>query len=116
MVSSFGGVWHTVATVLHLCICVLLVLIVLLQQGKGADAGATFGGGSNTVFGAGGADTVLTKVTTVLAFLFMATSFTLAIQGNWAAASGGGRLFRDAPVKSETTSPQTALPQEGQPA
>jgi len=55
------------------------VLLVLLQQGKGADAGATFGGGSNTLFGAGGADTFLTKATTVLAFLFMSTSFALAL-------------------------------------
>ena len=70
---------YTAISVLHVCICVLLVLLVLLQQGKGADAGATFGGGSNTLFGAGGADTFLTKATTILAFLFMSTSFALAL-------------------------------------
>jgi len=52
---------------------------VLLQQGKGAVAGATFGGGnSNTMFGASGADTLLTKVTTTLALGFMLTSIVLA--------------------------------------
>lgn len=91
---------YTAISVLHVCICLFLVLLVLLQQGKGADAGATFGGGSNTLFGAGGADTFLTKATTILAFLFMSTSFALALN---AMPSGEGktssRLFQNAPAE-----------------
>lgn len=65
-------------TVIHVFICCFLILIVLLQQGRGADAGATFGGGGQTFFGASGADTLLTKVTTFTAILFMCTSIMLA--------------------------------------
>lgn len=63
---------------IHILICLSLVGIVLLQQGKGADTGAVFGGGSNTLFGASGADTLLTKITTLLAVGFFATSIFLA--------------------------------------
>lgn len=69
----------TLVTVIHcFFVCPMLIIIVLLQQGKGADMGATFGGGSNTVFGASGADNLLTRVTTVLAVVFMCTSLYLA--------------------------------------
>lgn len=62
---------------IHLLLCVVLIGLVLLQQGKGASMGAAFGGNSNTVFGAAGAGTVLTKVTTIIAICFMATSIFL---------------------------------------
>lgn len=68
----------TLITVLHIFVSIFLILLVLLQQGKGADMGATFGGGSNTLFGASGADNILTKVTTGTAVCFMATSLFLA--------------------------------------
>ncbi len=62
----------------HCALCAVLVGLVLLQQGKGADAGATFGGGgSNTVFGAAGAADFITKLTTSLAIGFMVTSILL---------------------------------------
>lgn len=62
----------------HCALCVALIGLVLLQQGKGADAGATFGGGSsNTFFGAGGATDLVTRTTTALAILFMVTSIFL---------------------------------------
>ena len=61
----------------HLLLCVVLIGLVLLQQGKGASMGAAFGGSSNTVFGAAGAGTMLTKVTTIIAVCFMATSIFL---------------------------------------
>jgi preprotein translocase subunit SecG len=69
----------TLVGIIHISVCVFLILIVLLQQGKGADMGATFGGGSQTVFGASGADNLLTKVTTTVAVLFMITSIFLTI-------------------------------------
>jgi preprotein translocase subunit SecG len=64
---------------IHVVICIALIMIVLLQTGKGADMGAVFGGGGNqTLFGSGGATTFLGKATTVAAIIFMLTSFALA--------------------------------------
>lgn len=62
---------------IHLILCVVLIGLVLLQQGKGANMGAAFGGNSTTVFGAAGAANMLTKVTTIIAVCFMATSIFL---------------------------------------
>lgn len=61
----------------HLILCVFLMLLVLLQQGKGADMGAAFGGSSQSLFGASGAGNILSRATTVLAILFMITSILL---------------------------------------
>lgn len=61
----------------HTLLCLLLIGLVLIQQGKGADMGAAFGGGSNTVFGAGGAADFITRLTTGVAIAFMATSILL---------------------------------------
>ncbi len=69
----------TAITVVHVLTCFILVVIVLLQTGKGADMGAVFGGGSSaTLFGSSGAGNLLTKVTTGAAFMFMVTSLVLA--------------------------------------
>ena len=69
----------TILTTLHLLAAVAIVALVLLQQGKGADAGAAFGaGGSGTVFGARGAASFLTRSTAVLALVFFLTSLGLA--------------------------------------
>ena len=65
-------------TILHILSCFFLIGVVLLQTGKGADAGAAFGGGSSqTVFGSSGAGNLLTRLTTGTAILFMVTSFGL---------------------------------------
>ncbi len=73
----------TVILVLHVLAAVLLVGLVLIQQGQGADAGAAFGSGaSQTVFGSQGAGSFLTRATTTLAVLFFATSLTLAYFAN----------------------------------
>ena len=65
--------------VIHLVLAVTIVILVLLQQGKGADMGAAFGGGSSqSLFGARGSGNFLTKVTAVLATTFFITSLTLA--------------------------------------
>ena len=67
-------------TVLHVMVCLVLVVVVLLQHGKGADIGAVFGGGaSTTVFGSRGPGTFLSKVTVAAAIVFMFTSLGLAI-------------------------------------
>lgn len=62
---------------IHVLLCFILIGLVLLQQGKGADLGAALGGGSNTLFGAGGATAFVVKATTVSAVLFMVTSILL---------------------------------------
>ena len=64
---------------LHALVCFAIIGIVLLQAGKGADIGSAFGGGgSQAVFGSMGTPTILGKITTVVAILFMITSFSLA--------------------------------------
>lgn len=63
---------------IHILVCITLVVVVLLQQGKGADIGAVFGGSSQTVFGSSGAGNLLTKVTSALAAVFFMTSMFLA--------------------------------------
>ncbi len=65
-------------TILHILVCLALIAIVLLQGGKGAEMGASFGaGGSNTVFGAAGGQSFMGKLTTAAAIIFMLTSLTL---------------------------------------
>jgi preprotein translocase subunit SecG len=68
----------TIVVAIHVVICLALVVVILLQQGKGAEIGAVFGGSSQTVFGATGAGNVLTKTTWAMAALFFATSIFLA--------------------------------------
>ncbi len=71
---------ETLVVVVHVVIAVALVGLVLIQQGKGADAGAAFGGGaSQTVFGSQGSGSFLTRMTTFLAIVFFVTSFSLAV-------------------------------------
>ena len=73
---------HTAGVVLHVLLAAGIIGLVLLQRGKGADAGAGFGAGaSGTVFGARGSASFLSRTTAVLAFLFFGTSLTLAYLG-----------------------------------
>ena len=70
---------HTVIIILHVICTLFLILVILLQTGKGAAMGSGFGGGSSqTMFGSSGAGNCLTKMTTAIATLFMITSLTLA--------------------------------------
>jgi preprotein translocase subunit SecG len=63
----------------HIIVSAILIGMVLLQKGKGADIGAAFGGASQTVFGPRGAQSFLAKLTTSAAIIFMITSFGLAV-------------------------------------
>jgi preprotein translocase subunit SecG len=66
-----------IVTVLHVVACFVLIVVVLLQTGKGADIGAVFGGSSQTIFGSSGAGNLLTRLTTWTAVIFMVTSLAL---------------------------------------
>jgi len=67
--------------ILHVLVSLAIIAIVLLQAGKGADIGSAFGGGSGSqaVFGSMGTPTILGKITTTVAVIFMLTSFSLAL-------------------------------------
>jgi preprotein translocase subunit SecG len=68
----------TLLDILHIFVCMFLMLVVLLQQGKGGGMGAAFGGGAQQVFGGRGAGNILTRATAVCAGIFMLTSVSLA--------------------------------------
>ena len=69
--------------IVHLLVALAIIGLIMLQQGKGADMGASFGAGaSQTLFGSDGSGNALTKATTWLAVMFFATSFGLAIVAN----------------------------------
>ena len=89
----------SIITFIHIMVCFFLVVIVLLQHGKGADIGATFGGAGNTVFGTEGPVPLLNKVTTAVAILFMVTSVTLA----WFSANTGNGSVMENVVAPITT-------------
>jgi preprotein translocase subunit SecG len=81
---------------LHVVLCLFLILIIILQPGKGGDVGAAFGGGggSSTVFGPRGPTGLLQRATTLVAVMFMGTSITLALYSNQ-------RLMNDANIDDE---------------
>ena len=100
----------------HILVCLILIAVVLLQSGKGADlAGAFGGGGSQTAFGARGAGTVLSKLTTTCAVIFMITSLALAILYNKRSSSVTERPYTAAP-KPVTAAPAPAPAQPAVPA
>ncbi len=83
---------YTIVLTLHVLLAISLVVLVLLQQGKGADAGAIMGGGgANTVFGVGGASSLLVRATTFIAVLFMLTSVGLVKLALDQGGRGGAR-------------------------
>ncbi|MEI8191830.1 MAG: preprotein translocase subunit SecG [candidate division NC10 bacterium] len=89
--------------VVHVVIAVGLILVVLLQSGKGADIGAAFGGGSSqTVFGGRGAATFLSKLTTILAVLFMVMSIVLTLHSS--------QMGTSSVIPEDRPSPATSTP------
>lgn len=95
-------------TVLHILACLALIMIVLLQTGKGADIGASMGGaGGQAMFGTSSATTMLSKVTTGIAILFMLSSLFLAYHsGHRVKAS----IMDDVKPVVEQTVPDTTVP------
>ena len=107
---------HTAATIVHVLFALAIVGLVLLQRGKGADAGAGFGAGaSGTVFGARGSASFLSRSTATLAALFFVTSLTLAYLGG--RQSGPTSVIDrvavpEAPSKTDVPKPATSTPNE----
>jgi len=99
---------YTALIVLHVVVAFIMIGVILLQSGKGAEIGAAFGGSSQTVFGARGASTLLSKLTAICGAIFMVTSLSLAIlskQRNYASPLG-----LDKPVPTQTA-PAVPAPQ-----
>ncbi|MCH7830372.1 MAG: preprotein translocase subunit SecG [Proteobacteria bacterium] len=85
----------------HTLIALLIIVLVLLQRGKGADAGAAFGAGaSGTVFGARGSGSFFSRATAILATAFFASSLTLAYLSSQTSAAPSS-LLDDAPAAEE---------------
>lgn len=96
----------TVIVTIHILVCVALILIVLLQTGRGSEMGAAFGGGaSQTLFGSSGSGTFFSKLTTGAAIIFMLTSLVLAYRS-------GHKTVES--VMSDTAAPVTAPKEEAQ--
>jgi len=96
--------------VLHIIVCVALIMIVLLQTGKGADMGAAFGGGgSQTLFGSTGASTFLSKATTIAAVIFMVTCFLLAYMSS--GKRSASIMEEGKPAVEKTVPAQQAAPE-----
>jgi preprotein translocase subunit SecG len=101
----------TVIVVVHIIVCIALILIVLLQAGKGAEMGAAFGGASQTIFGSAGAMGFLSKLTTVAAVIFMITSLLLT----FSSTRRGSTIMKERPAPAAPSEmpaqPQVPVPE-----
>ena len=105
--------WQSIIIFVHLFLAAGIIGLILLQQGKGADAGAAFGAGaSGTVFGAKGSASFLSRSTAILATAFFGTSLTLAyFQGDRSQPTGVMEQFSDgAPAFEPLPAPVDELP------
>ena len=104
---------QTLIIIIHVIAAISIVGLVLLQQGKGADAGASFGAGaSQTVFGSSGSGNFLVRATTISAVIFFVTSLTLAIFAKNQAGRGSstGLPIVNQEILEETTAAQADIP------
>lgn len=100
-------------TIIHIVVSIGLILVVLLQTGKGAEVGAVFGGSSSTIFGSSGAGNFLTRLTTAMAIVFMLTSLML---GYFAGKRPTATIFdRQAPVEAPRAPGQPSAQQPSAP-
>ncbi len=110
----------TLIIVIHIIVCLFLIGIVLLQHGKGADVGASFGGSSQSLFGTEGPLPLLNKITTLAAIVFMGTSVALAYLS---AHKTSGSVMSEvkvqtqqSPAPAQETPVTVPMPTAGQPA
>jgi|SRR5690349_8609277 preprotein translocase subunit SecG len=103
----------TLLTIFHVIVCIFLILVVLLQQGKGADwAGAFGGGGSQTTFGARSTGSLLERATTGAAIVFMITSLALTIL---VSQPGGSSVIREGAKQRQQQQQQQQQPAQQTP-
>jgi preprotein translocase subunit SecG len=103
-----------ILVMLHILVSIALIAIVLLQSGKGAEMGASFGAsGSQSVFGAGGGSTFMSKLTTGAAIIFMLTSLTLAYRSSQPGTSSIMKGALKAAPQKQAAPPQQ--PTQGMP-
>ncbi|NUP05110.1 MAG: preprotein translocase subunit SecG [Polyangiaceae bacterium] len=95
---------HSFLNVVHIFVCLFLILVVLLQQGKGGGLGG-LGGGATQVFGGRGAGNFMTRLTAICATIFMLTSMLLAY-----ISSGGDRAIREYKEKEQHQQPAPPAP------
>ena len=108
---------HTLVLVLHILAAVGIVVLVLLQHGKGADMGAAFGSGSaGSLFGSAGAANFLSRTTAILATVFFVTSLGLTYFHSTTSRSGGVTESLSAPAGSTDVKPATPAPSAPAPA
>ncbi|OVE81587.1 preprotein translocase subunit SecG [bacterium K02(2017)] len=94
--GSFLIAFEPVILVVHFAAAILLIIMILVQSGKGSDIGAAFGaGGSQSLFGARGAATLLSKITTGCAIVFLATSLSLSTVSKFSASGGTSSIVKD---------------------
>ena len=99
-------------TTIHVIVCFFIVIVILLQSGKGGDVAAAFGGmGSQTAFGPRSSANVLTKATTWSAVIFMITSVALSVM--MSKRSSGSVLQGLKPSQTNTLPQQLAVPKNG---
>jgi len=106
---------QTILFVVQVLVSAGLIGFILLQQGKGADAGAAFGSGaSSTVFGARGSGNFLTRTTSVLAFIFLANSLVLGYMASQQVKTQAGLMADQTPVSviDQQPAPAPVIPQD----
>ncbi len=99
----------TLLMILEIIISILLIVVILLQSGKGSELGISFGGGaSQTLFGGAGAGNFLTKTTAILATLFFVNAFTISIM---VSKQRSGSIFSRTPAPVVAPAKPQAQPQ-----
>ncbi len=103
---------ETILLIVLVCVALALVGLVLIQQGKGADAGASFGAGaSQTVFGSAGSGNFLTKTTWTLGIVFFVCCLILGYMARQQAENAGRFDFSEAPAATESAPAASDVPQ-----
>jgi preprotein translocase subunit SecG len=106
-------IWMTLLITVQILSALAMIGLVLVQHGKGADMGASFGGGSSgSLFGATGSANFLSRFTAVCATVFFVSTLGLALLSNDAASRQGGGSVLDRPAESGSSTP-AAVPAPG---
>ncbi|MDB5799725.1 MAG: preprotein translocase subunit SecG [Rhodocyclales bacterium] len=109
-----GSFWFSLILVVHVIVGLSVIVFVLLQHGKGADVGASFGGGaSGSLFGASGSANFLSRTTSILATLFFLTSLTLTYLASHRTEAPTSVLDTMTEQSAPVAAPAASAPQSG---